>query len=240
MSRILLVEDDQLIGTMVVLNLEQEGFEVHWAQDAESALPLVEEHRFDAMLFDITLPGMSGIDLARTLRDDGLGTPILMLTARDDTGTKVQALDGGADDYVSKPFDIAELLARLRAQIRRSQSALEVGSEREVAVGGAVMDIERRTLRTVEGTLVELSGKELKLLLLFVRNPGRVLSRADILEEVWGMDVAPTERTVDNFVVRLRRWVEQSHDRPTHILTVRGTGYRYEPEGLAFEDEAER
>ncbi len=229
MSRILLVEDDQLIGTMVRLNLAQEGFEVHWLQSAEPALAAVAERRFDALLLDITLPGMSGIELARQLRAQGLGTPILMLTARDDTATKVEALDGGADDYVSKPFDIAELIARVRAQIRRSQGSLEVSSDLEIEMGRARIDIERRTIAAVDGSTVDLSAKELKLLQLFARNPRKVLSRATILEEVWGMDVAPTERTVDNFVVRLRRWIEDTPERPKHIHTVRGQGYRYEP-----------
>ena len=229
MSRVLLVEDDQLIGTMVQLNLEQEGFEVEWLQAAEPALPLMNERRFDALLLDINLPGMSGIELARELRRQGHGTPIVMLTARDDTASKVEALESGADDYVAKPFDIAELVARVRAQIRRSQGVLEVASDRELDIGGAKVDVERRTIRAIDDTLIDLSGKELKLLQLFVRNPRRVLSRADILEEVWGMDVAPTERTVDNFVVRLRRWVEHTPERPRHILTVRGEGYRFEP-----------
>lgn len=229
MSRVLLVEDDQLIGTMVRLNLEQEGFEVDWLQSAEPALPLVGERRFDVLLLDINLPGMSGIDLARELRRTGVGTPIVMLTARDDTASKVEALDGGADDYVPKPFDIAELVARVRAQIRRSQGSLEVGTDRELILGRAQVDVERRTIRAFDGTVIELSGKELKLLHFFARNPRRVLSRADILEEVWGMDVAPTERTVDNFVVRLRRWIEETPERPRHILTVRGEGYRFEP-----------
>jgi DNA-binding response OmpR family regulator len=229
MSRILLVEDDQLIGTMVRLNLAQEGFEVVWLKSAEPAVAAVAERRFDALLLDITLPGMSGIELARTLRAQGLGTPILMLTARDDTATKVEALDGGADDYVSKPFDIAELVARVRAQIRRSQGSLEVSSDREIELGGATVDLERRTIRAVDGSTFDVSSKELKLLQLFASNPRKVLSRATILEEVWGMDVAPTERTVDNFVVRLRRWIEQTPERPRHIHTVRGEGYRFEP-----------
>ncbi len=229
MSRILLVEDDQLIGTMIRLNLAQEGFEVVWLQAAEPAIEEVAAHRFDALLLDITLPGMSGIELARQLRAQGLGTPILMLTAHDDTATKVEALDGGADDYVSKPFDIAELVARVRAQIRRSQGSLELSSDREIELGGARVDVERCTIRASDGSTIDLSGKELKLLQLFARNPRKVLSRATILEDVWGMDVAPTERTVDNFVVRLRRWIEEAPERPRHIHTVRGEGYRYEP-----------
>lgn len=229
MSRILLCEDDHLIGTMVRLNLQQDGYEVDWRKTGEAAVEALGGARFDVILLDIGLPGLSGIDVARTVRRQGVGTPILMLTARDDTESKVQALDSGADDYLSKPFDMAELLARVRAQIRRSQGSLEIASNAELRMGGARVDSERRALQTDDGVWHDLSDKELVLLQFLAKNPGRALSRADILEEVWGMDASPTERTVDNFIVRLRRWVEADPENPCHIVTVRGWGYRYEP-----------
>ncbi len=229
MSRILLCEDDQLIGTMVRLNLEQDGYGVEWQRSGEAALELLTQQRFDLMLLDIGLPGMSGLDVARASRAAGVGTPIVMLTARDDLETKVQALDGGADDYLCKPFDMAELLARVRAQIRRSQGSLEVATEAELQIGMARVDFDRRTLRDQAGAEFELTDKEVELLQFLVRNPHRALSRADILEEVWGMDTSPTERTVDNFIVRLRKWIEPDAEHPRHIQTVRGWGYRYEP-----------
>lgn len=229
MSRILLCEDDHLIGTMVRLNLQQDGYEVDWRKTGEDAVEALGGARFDVILLDIGLPGISGIEVARTVRRQGVGTPILMLTARDDTESKVQALDSGADDYLSKPFDMAELLARVRAQIRRSQGSLEIASNAELRMGGARVDSERRALQTDDGVWHDLSDKELVLLQFLAKNPGRALSRADILEEVWGMDASPTERTVDNFIVRLRRWVEADPENPCHIVTVRGWGYRYEP-----------
>ena len=229
MSRILLCEDDQLIGTMVRLNLEQDGYGVEWQRSGEAALESMKQQRFDLMLLDIGLPGMSGLDVARASRAAGVGTPIVMLTARDDLETKVQALDGGADDYLCKPFDMAELLARVRAQIRRSQGSLEVATEAELQIGMARVDFDRRTLLDQAGTSFELTDKEVELLQFLVRNPHRALSRADILEEVWGMDTSPTERTVDNFIVRLRKWIEPDAEHPRHIQTVRGWGYRYEP-----------
>lgn len=229
MSRILLCEDDHLIGTMVRLNLEQDGFGVDWQRSGEGALACLGEQRYDLMLLDIGLPGISGLDVARSARASGVGTPIVMLTARDDLETKVQALDGGADDYLCKPFDMAELLARVRAQIRRSQGSLEVATEAELAIGQARVDFDRRVLWDGAGTQFELTDKEVELLQFLVRNPHRALSRADILEEVWGMDTSPTERTVDNFIVRLRKWIEPDAEHPRHIQTVRGWGYRYEP-----------
>jgi DNA-binding response OmpR family regulator len=227
--RILLVEDDNLIGTMVRLNLEQEGFGVDWHRSGEAGLQAVHGTRYDLMLLDIGLPGKSGIEVAKELRKQGVGTPVLMLTARDDVQSKVSALDGGADDYLTKPFQMPELIARVRAQIRRSQGSLEVPSDQVVQVGGATVDATRRVVKTRDGVEAQLSDKELALLLLFARNPSRVLTRADILEEVWGMDASPTERTIDNFVVRIRRWVEEKAEEPQHVITVRGWGYRYDP-----------
>lgn len=227
--RLLLVEDDQLIGTMVRLNLEQEGYEIVWQRTGESGLEAVQGGRYDLILLDIGLPGWTGIETARRIRKTGIGTPILILTARDDVQTKVSALDAGADDYLCKPFDMAELLARVRAQIRRSQGTLETPSDQQLCLGHARIDLERRALLTPDGQWHDLSDKEAALVHFIARNPGRALSRADILEEVWGMDASPTERTVDNFIVRLRRWVEPEPDNPRYILTVRGWGYRFEP-----------
>jgi two-component system alkaline phosphatase synthesis response regulator PhoP len=227
--RLLLVEDDTLIGTMVRLNLEQDGYEVVWHRSGEAGFEAIQGGRFDLVLLDIGLPGWSGIETARRMRKAGIGTPVLMLTARDDLQSKVAALDGGADDYLIKPFDMAELLARVRAQIRRSQGSLEVPTDKQLRLGQAVVDLERRALQTPDGTWHELSDKDIALVQLIARHPGRALSRADILEEVWGMDASPTERTVDNFIVRLRRWIEPEPDHPRHIVTVRGWGYRFEP-----------
>lgn len=227
--RVLLIEDDHLIGTMVRLNLEQDGYEVHWQRSGEGGLHELEGGRFDCVLLDIGLPGISGTEVAKRARKLGVGTPIVMLTARDDVETKVVALDAGADDYLCKPFNMAELLARVRAHIRRSQGSLEVATDAELTVGLALLNTERRGLRLPDGTWQELSDKESELLQFLAKNPGRTLSRADILEEVWGMDATPTERTVDNFIVRLRRWVESEPDHPRHIVTVRGWGYRFDP-----------
>ncbi len=229
MSRILLVEDDDLIGTMVRLNLQQEGFTVDWLQRGDMVAAELGRRTYDAILLDIDLPGRSGVEVARDARRDGIGTPIVMLTALDGVDSKVVALEAGADDYVCKPFDVAELVARVRAQIRRSRAPIEVGSQQVVRVGAGSFDRSRRTLHTSTGLSVTPSDREADLLMLLVRNPDRVLTRADILDEVWGMNAMPSERTVDNFIVRLRRWIEPDPDAPIHIVTVRGTGYRFTP-----------
>lgn len=228
-QHVLLVEDEPLIGEMVRLNLEEEGYRVTWLCESDPVLDTVSRGAFDLIVLDVMLPGsMNGLQLAHGIRRREIGTPILMLTARSETSAKVTALDSGADDYLTKPFDMTEFLARVRALIRRGQSGAELPSTHLFRVAGYEVNLDARLAETREGTQ-HLSDKEAALLALFVRNPGKTLSRADILEEVWGMDAIPTERTVDNFIVRLRRLFEPLPDEPIHFLTVRAQGYRYEP-----------
>ncbi len=226
--KILLVEDEELIGTMVKLNLTQEGFEVVWYREGKPALLSARHELFDLILLDIMLPDANGIDLARSLRNQGVGAPILMLTARGDVSSKVESLEAGADDYLIKPFDIRELIARVRALIRRSQGERQPPSSALLAIGQNRINLETREVVTSDGNII-LSEKETALVSLFIRNAGKTLSRADILEEVWGMDVNPTERTVDNFILHLRRLFESNPSRPRHFITVRNVGYRFEP-----------
>jgi two-component system alkaline phosphatase synthesis response regulator PhoP len=225
--KILLAEDEALIGTMVKMNLEQEGFAVDWVTDGEQALQKAASKSFDLLIFDIRMPGRDGLELAREVRKKGIGTPILMLTLMSDTTTKVKALDRGADDYLTKPFDIAELLARVRALVRRSQADRQVPAHRIFRFGRYEINFETHDATSNEGR-IPLSEKEVGLMELFVRTRGQVLSRVDMLEEVWGMDANPTDRTVDNFILRLRKLFEPDPERPRHILTVRGSGYRFE------------
>ncbi len=226
--KILLVEDEELIGTMIKLNLTQEGFEVIWYREGNPAVRAARHELFDLILLDIMLPDSNGIDLARGLRKQGTGAPILMLTARDDVSSKVESLEAGADDYLIKPFDVRELIARARALIRRSQGERQPPSSALLDIGPNRVNLETREASTSEGDIV-LSEKEAALVALFARNAGKALSRADILEEVWGMDVNPTERTVDNFVLHLRRLFEIDPSRPRHFITVRNVGYRFDP-----------
>ncbi|MAE29347.1 MAG: response regulator transcription factor [Planctomycetota bacterium] len=228
MTRILLVEDEELVGTMVRMNLESEGHEVVWLRDAEAAWQTLASSagRFDLVLLDIALPGMSGLDLLEKLRAAELGTPVLMLTARSDVSTKVAALDHGADDYLTKPFDVPELVARVKAMIRRSQAEREIPTDQLVHIGEYEIDLRARRAASREGA-VTLSDKEVRLLQLFLSSEGETLKRADILDIVWGMDAWPSERTVDNFILRLRKLFELDHTQPRHFLTVRGLGYRF-------------
>jgi DNA-binding response OmpR family regulator len=174
------------------------------------------------------MPGRTGDEVLREVRSRSINTPVLMLTARREIGLKVKTLDSGADDYLPKPFDMAELLARARALIRRSQGDRSLPSGRRVKVGRFEVDLDSRSTDSNQGT-VTLSEREAALLELFHRQRGRTLSRNDILEEVWGMEADPTPRTVDNFIVRLRRLFEPNPESPRHFVTVRAEGYRFDP-----------
>lgn len=227
--KVLVVEDEELVGTMVRMNLEGEGYQVSWARDGEDGLAAGLREQFDLILLDIALPGRQGLELLADLRGGGVTTPVLMLTARTEVNLKVQALDQGADDYLAKPFDVSELLARVRALVRRSQAERELPSDRIIRFGESYeINLDTREARTNEG-LVILSEKEAALMRMLVSFQGQPIPRADMIEEVWGMDKFPTGRTVDNFILRLRRLFETESERPQHLLTVRGVGYRFVP-----------
>jgi DNA-binding response OmpR family regulator len=228
MNRILLVEDDELVGTMVRLNLESDGYHVVWCRDGSTGLATGLAEPFDLLLLDISLPGESGLDVLKSLREAEIGTPVMMLTARSDVSSKVRALNLGADDYLPKPFDVTEMTARVRALLRRAQAEREHHSSRIIMVGECRVDMSSRHAETSKGTVV-LSDKEVAILSLLVCANGAVLSRADIIEEVWGLDQYPHERTVDNYMVRLRKLLEPDPSVPKHLLTIRGAGFRFHP-----------
>jgi two-component system alkaline phosphatase synthesis response regulator PhoP len=227
-ERILLVEDEELVGTMVQMNLAHEGYDVRWVRTGPDTLAAARESASDLILLDIGLPGADGITVLETLRDEGVGTPVLMLTARGDVATKVEALELGADDYLPKPFDVAELLARVKALVRRSRARREVPSSQVVRFGGFEVNLATRAATSTRGR-VTLSEKEAAFLGMLVRADGQTLRRSDTLDQVWGVDATPTERTVDNLVLHLRKLFEPDPDQPRHILTVRGVGYRFAP-----------
>jgi DNA-binding response OmpR family regulator len=227
-AKILSVEDEELVGAMVRLNLEAEGYKVVWSRRGSEALEITQHERFDLILLDIGLPGVDGVQVLREIRRRGIGTPILMLTARSDVPTKVRTLGSGADDYLAKPFDVAELLARVAAILRRSQAERELPSDQLLRFDRYEVNLRTREATTNLGR-VTLSEKEAAFLALLAKAQGEVLTRNDILDEVWGMDAMPTERTVDNLVLRVRKLFEPDAENPVHILTVRGTGYRFRP-----------
>ena len=226
MSRVLLAEDEALIGRMVELNLRHAGHEVTWVKDGPQALVHARSDAWDLLVLDVMLPGLTGLDVAAALRREERTIPVLMLTARGDTASKVAGLDAGADDYLVKPFDMEELQARVRALVRRAQGSRHLPASGVVRFGPYALNLETREAETNQGR-VTLTEKEAELMALFLRQRGRTLSRAEILEEVWGMDAFPTERTVDNQVVKLRRFFEPDPEHPVHIVSVRGQGYRF-------------
>ncbi len=223
-NRVLLIEDEPLLADLVALNLRHHGIDVEHHATFETGRAAILAGAYDVALVDVMLPGGGdGFELTRLARGAGLKVPILLLTARSEVPARVQGLDAGADDYLTKPFHMDELLARVRALLRRAQSA---GDTPRLALPPYWADLQSGLASTREGELV-LAEKELGLLRLFVQREGQPLSRAEMLEEVWGMDAFPTDRTVDNFIVRLRRLFELEPEAPKRFLTVRGTGYLF-------------
>jgi DNA-binding response OmpR family regulator len=222
-GKILIVEDDASILLGLRMNLEGAGYEVETAEDGQTGLTLARARRFDLVLLDVMLPKMNGYELVSALRQDGDETPVLLLTAKNTEIDKIMGLDLGADDYVTKPFSLGELLARVRANIRRGAgSAPEPGT---FTFGDVAVDVGTREVRK-SGALVELTATEFDVLAALHRAKGRILSRRQILDAVWGQNHHGTERTVDNFVAQLRAKLEMDPSAPEHILTVRGVGYR--------------
>jgi two-component system alkaline phosphatase synthesis response regulator PhoP len=222
--RVLLVEDEPSLVRTLRDRLSAEGWRVETAGDADAAIAFALREPFDLVLLDIMLPGRDGFDVCRELRQQGLGMPILMLTARSQVIDKVVGLRLGADDYLTKPFDMMELLARMEALLRRSRDPV-LGSPETVVLGDVRIDL-RRSVVTRSGVEVLLSALEFKLLRFLVEHPAEVLSRERLLDEVWGYDATPSTRTVDVHVAALRAKLERNPSHPELILTVHGRGYR--------------
>lgn len=226
MARVLVVEDDPGILLGLVRNLEFEGHEVLSSKDGEEGLRLALDERPDLLLLDVMLPGLDGREICRLLRKEGIDTPILFLSARGEEVDKVQGLRLGADDYMTKPIGVKELIARVDAALRRAR--VRDGTERPYEFGPFRVDFAARRLFH-GGSEVELTEREFLLLRFLVRNADRALSRDAILREVWGYGYDGTARTIDNFITRLRRKLEDDPQNPRRILTVRGHGYRFVP-----------
>jgi two-component system, OmpR family, alkaline phosphatase synthesis response regulator PhoP len=224
-DRIVIVEDERLVRELVAVNLKHAGYEIVAAEHFEGGRELLARGDYQLAILDVMLPGGDGFALTRWARDSGITAPILMLTARSDTTSKVRGLDAGADDYLAKPFDVNELLARVRALLRRA-SGRPVGAPPRLAFAKYWVRFDTGQASTNEGE-VSLSDKELRLMEVFSANENRALTRTDLLEEVWGMDQFPTDRTVDNFILRLRRLFEPDPENPVHIITLRGRGYLF-------------
>ncbi|HEX2110232.1 MAG TPA: response regulator transcription factor [Gaiellaceae bacterium] len=220
MSRILIAEDEARIASFVEKGLRANGFATEIAADGETAYALARTGRFDLLILDVGLPGLDGFEVLRHLREAGQTLPVVILTARDSVRDTVAGLEGGADDYITKPFRFEELLARVRVRLRGDRAA----EQTVLRVGDLSLDLRTRQA-TVEGRMVDLSAREFALAEVFFRHPGQVLSREQLLSHVWGYDFDPGSNVVDVYVGYLRR--KLGNDR---IASVRGMGYRMERE----------
>lgn len=224
MSRILVIEDDRTILRGLKDNLQYESYEVFTATDGEQGYRLIHEHHPDLIILDLMIPRIDGYELCRKVRGEAIGTPILILTARSEETDRVRGLDLGADDYVVKPFSVPELMARIRAILRRVQPATNLPDC--LQFDGVSVDFERFEAAK-DGQVLKLSPKEFGVLRLLAAREGQVVTRNELLDEVWGHESFPTTRTVDNHVASLRAKLEDDPAQPRHLLTVHGVGYKF-------------
>lgn len=226
-ERILVVEDDPAIVEGLSTALGAEGFDVESATDGRTGYEKAAAGNADLMILDVMLPGMSGLEIMKRLRDGGNRLPIILLTAKVEEDDRVLGLELGADDYVVKPFSVRELMARVRSALRRAHP---VGAERtQYAFGNVIVDFKRQGVRKNDKP-VEMSAREFRILAYFVEHPGEMLTRERLLNDIWGYEVFPTTRTVDNHIARLRKKIEDEPDSPRYLVTMRGAGYMFEPD----------
>jgi len=224
MTTILIVEDDPAILRGLADNLRFEGYEAITAMDGEIGYRMQREHKPDLILLDLMLPRMSGLEFCRKLRGEKIQTPVLMLTARSEESDRVLGLDLGADDYMAKPFSVRELLARVRALLRRSQPASALPDH--LQFGESEIDFRSYEARR-NGAPLEMTRKEFAILRYLASRTGEVVTRDELLNAVWGYDTYPSSRTVDNHVAGLRAKLERDASQPEHIKTVHGVGYKF-------------
>jgi DNA-binding response OmpR family regulator len=240
MSAVLIVEDEKHLANGLCYNLEAEGYHVDIVGTAEDAFKRLVEQRknYDVVVLDVMLPGMDGFSLASTLRASGQFVPILMLTARGQAEDVLKGFEAGADDYLPKPFELAVLIARIHALLRRrewlhrsapehrEETSADLASQRVFEFGSKTIDFGELELRSGEQT-VHLTLMEADLLRYLIKHDGKIVSRNAILEDVWGLREDTDTRAIDNFIVRLRKYLEDEPSRPRHLLTVRGVGYKF-------------
>lgn len=229
MKKILIVEDDATLILGLESALQDDGYETYTARTGKEGFRQAKECQPDLLILDLMLPGMSGLEICKRLRDDGVKTPMIMLTSKAEENDKVLGLELGADDYMTKPFSVRELLARVRAHLRREDSTnttMDAVPEK-FCFGEVVVDFKRHEVYNA-GMLQELTNREFRLLKYFIEHPGELLTRDRLLNEIWGYDVYPTTRTVDNHILRLRKHIELDPENPRYIKTVRGAGYLFE------------
>jgi len=230
MKKILVVEDDASIVLGLDAALQEEGYDYRTARTGTEGLRLGLDWKPDLIILDLMLPGMSGFEVCKRLRDNQIQTPIIMLTSKTEENDKVLGLELGADDYVTKPFSLRELLARIKAHLRRDETNVPENGQalpEKMAFGVVEIDFKRHEVHK-SGVRQDLTNREFRLLEYFIQHPGEVLSRDRLLDEIWGYNYYPTTRTVDNHILRLRKHIEPEPDKPRFIKTIRGAGYIFE------------
>jgi DNA-binding response OmpR family regulator len=227
MYKILIVEDEPQMRLGLKDNLEFEGYEVEFAEDGSGGLQKILENHYHLIVLDVMLPRLSGFDVCKKAREKGIKTPIIMLTAKGEEIDKVLGLELGADDYITKPFSLRELIARIKAVLRRMEAAPSE-ADHQVSIGGLVVDFDSYSASVNEHP-VSMTHKEFEILKYLWQHQNQTVSRDQLLNEVWGYEEFPTTRTVDNFILKLRKRVEEDPARPKHILTVHGIGYKLLP-----------
>ena len=226
MERLLIVEDEVALAEGLRDNFEIEGYEVLLAHDGEAGLSLAKSERPDIIILDVMMPKMSGFDVCKELRGRGDQTPIIMLTARTEEVDRILGLELGADDYVAKPFSMRELVARVKAVLRRQPGKKSKNIKIE-DIGKIKIDFDHYLAYDRDGNQIDMTFKEFEILKFFQQNKEKTVSRDELLDKVWGYEIYPTSRTVDNHIVKLRKKIEQDPERPKHILTVYGIGYKF-------------
>jgi len=224
MKKILIVEDDEAILRGLVDNLRKENYEVLSASDGKKGFETARKNKVDLLILDVMLPGMNGYDVCKQLRSEGVQIPVLMLTGKGEEIDKVLGLELGADDYMTKPFSVRELISRIKALLRRQSDLRTEILESEF--GNVHVDFKKQEARR-GNKILRMSSKEFQLLKYFVEHEGEVISRAQLLDDIWGFEVTPTTRTVDNYILSLRKNIEEKPSRPRHLLTIHTAGYKF-------------
>jgi len=224
-EKILIIEDEEDLVKGLRLNLKDEGYQVAWASDGEQGIDRVFKEKPDLILLDIMLPKKDGLEICRELREKKITIPIIMLTAKGEEIDKVVGLEIGADDYITKPFSVRELLARIKAHLRREErdtrSIPDVFTSGDVEIDFNHLKVKRKDRER------DLTSLEAEILKYFISRPGEVVKRDDLLDKIWGYERFPTTRTIDNHILKLRKKIEEDPSRPRHILSVYGEGYRF-------------
>jgi two-component system, OmpR family, alkaline phosphatase synthesis response regulator PhoP len=233
-AKILVVDDETHLAAGIRENLEAEGYRAEVAYDGLAGLALLRAEAFDLVVLDVMMPNMDGVELCARLRREGVQTPVLFLTVKSDAEDRVRGFEAGGDDYLTKPFHLRELLLRVAAILRRS-SWYQSSESATLTFGGNRIDFKTYEARAWDGTSHSLTHKEAMILRVLAERPTEIVTREEILDRVWGYEVFPSTRTIDNFIVRLRKRFERNPELPAHFHTVRGVGYRFTPDAQPSE-----